>query len=57
MSGNLIRAIVDANTTRKDSIAESILQRRPNVVGIYRLTDEISDIRDKVYMRDLFGQD
>lgn len=118
---NLIRAIVDANTTRKDFIAESILRRRPNVVGIYRLimksgsdnfrassiqgimkrikakgvevvlyepvleeatffnspvmrdldtfkrtcdvvvanrlTDEISDIRDKVYTRDLFGQD
>jgi len=34
---NLIRAIVDANTTRKDFIAESILRRNPKRVGIYRL--------------------
>lgn len=34
---NLIHAIVDANTTRKDFIAKSILKRNPNVVGIYRL--------------------
>jgi UDPglucose 6-dehydrogenase len=34
---NMIRAIVDANTTRKDFIAESILRRNPKVVGIYRL--------------------
>ncbi|ENM5733179.1 nucleotide sugar dehydrogenase [Vibrio mimicus] len=34
---NLIRAIVDANTTRKDHIAFSILNRNPKVVGIYRL--------------------
>ena len=34
---NLIRAIVDSNTTRKDFIAESILKRNPEVVGIYRL--------------------
>lgn len=33
----LIRAIVDANTTRKDFIAESVLKRNPKVVGIYRL--------------------
>lgn len=33
----LISAIVDANTTRKDFIAESILKRNPKVVGIYRL--------------------
>jgi len=35
---NLIRAIVDANTTRKDFIADSILKRQPKTVGIYRLT-------------------
>jgi UDPglucose 6-dehydrogenase len=34
---NLIHAIVDANTTRKDFIAEEILQRKPKVVGVYRL--------------------
>ena len=34
---NLIRAIVDANSTRKDFIAESILNRKPKVVGIHRL--------------------
>lgn len=33
----LIRAIVEANSTRKDFIASDILQRRPQVVGIYRL--------------------
>ena len=35
---NMIQAIVDANTTRKDFIANSILKRDPKVVGIYRLT-------------------
>jgi len=34
---NLIQAIVDANTTRKDFIANAILAKRPNTVGIYRL--------------------
>ena len=34
---NMIRAIVDANTTRKDFIANSIIARNPKVVGIYRL--------------------
>ncbi|NAW87573.1 nucleotide sugar dehydrogenase [Photobacterium halotolerans] len=34
---NLIRAIVDANSTRKDFIAESILRKKPKVVGVYRL--------------------
>ena len=34
---NIIGAIVDANTTRKDFIANSILKRNPKVVGIYRL--------------------
>ncbi|WP_324722184.1 nucleotide sugar dehydrogenase [Latilactobacillus curvatus] len=35
---NLIQAIVDANTTRKDFVANQILARQPKKVGIYRLT-------------------
>ena len=35
---NLIRAIVSSNDTRKEHIARMIMQRNPNVVGIYRLT-------------------
>ncbi|WP_396586902.1 nucleotide sugar dehydrogenase [Bermanella sp. R86510] len=118
---NLISAIVDANTTRKDFIASSIIKRNPKVVGIYRLvmksgsdnfrasaiqgvmkrikakgievvvyeptltedqfynsrvintlaefkkvsdvivanrpSDEIADVADKIYTRDLFGND
>ena len=118
---NLIRAIVDANRTRKDFIADSILKRNPKIVGVYRLvmkagsdnfrqsaiqgvmkrikakgvevvvyepvledehffhsrvirdleefkrisdvivanrhTDELQDVADKVYTRDLFGKD
>ncbi|MFZ5519739.1 MAG: nucleotide sugar dehydrogenase [Pseudomonadota bacterium] len=34
---NLIRAIVESNTTRKDFVATDILRRQPKVVGIYRL--------------------
>ncbi|WP_297813183.1 nucleotide sugar dehydrogenase [uncultured Methylophaga sp.] len=34
---NIINAIVDANTTRKDHVAASILKLKPRVVGIYRL--------------------
>lgn len=34
---NLIAAIIDSNTTRKDFIAEKIIEKKPEVVGIYRL--------------------
>ncbi|MBT7023585.1 MAG: nucleotide sugar dehydrogenase, partial [Gammaproteobacteria bacterium] len=34
---NLIRAIVDANSTRKDYIADSIISQNPKIVGVYRL--------------------
>ena len=34
---NLMRAIVDANSTRKDFVAFDIMKRKPKVVGIYRL--------------------
>ena len=34
---NIIRAIVDANSTRKDFLADAILKQQPNTVGVYRL--------------------
>ena len=38
VSQNLISAIVNANKTRKEHIAEMVLKRKPKTVGIYRLT-------------------
>jgi UDPglucose 6-dehydrogenase len=38
---NLVKAIVDANVTRKNFIAESILSKSPKVVGIYRLVMKV----------------
>lgn len=35
---NIIQAIVDSNTTRKDHIADQIIKQNPKTVGIYRLT-------------------
>ena len=35
---NLIQAIVESNTTRKDFIADQIISRKPKTVGVYRLT-------------------
>ena len=37
---NIIKAIVDANRTRKDFIADSIIERAPKKVGVYRFNNE-----------------
>ncbi len=34
---SIVRAIVDANSTRKDFLADQIIKQKPNIVGIYRL--------------------
>ena len=38
---NMIRAIVDANSTRKDFLADVIIKKRPKTVGIYRLVMKV----------------
>ena len=38
---NLIRAIVDANSTRKDFIADEIIKKQPKTVGVYRLVMKV----------------
>ena len=38
---NLIRAIVDANSTRKDFLADVIIQKQPKTVGVYRLVMKV----------------
>ena len=34
---NVIRAVVDANSTRKDFLADQIIKKKPKIVGVYRL--------------------
>lgn len=38
---NIIRAVVEANSTRKDFLAELIVKKRPKIVGIYRLVMKV----------------
>ena len=41
MPQNLIRAIVDANSTRKDFLADEIIKNKPKAIGIYRLVMKV----------------
>jgi UDPglucose 6-dehydrogenase len=38
---NIIRAIVDANSTRKDYLADEIIRQKPKIVGVYRLVMKV----------------
>ena len=38
---NIIQAIVDANSTRKDFLADEIIKRRPKTIGVYRLAMKV----------------
>ena len=50
---NIIRAIVEANSTRKDFLANMIIKQRPKTVGIYRLVmKQDSDIFVKVLYKE-----
>ena len=68
---DLVRAIAQANKTRKEFIARYVYKSKPKTVGVYRLTmksgsdtilanrleDQLRDVTDVVYTRDLFSRD
>ncbi|WP_022918153.1 nucleotide sugar dehydrogenase [Ruania albidiflava] len=59
---NLIRAVVEANATRKDFIAADVLRRRPRTVGVFRLvmksgSDNFRDSSIQGIMRRLRSED
>ena len=59
---DLIRAIVQANKTRKEFIAHDVYKSKPKTVGVYRLTmksgsDNFRSSANIVYTRDLFSRD